>query len=722
MAGRTLTIDIKTQDAQTLAALKRVQREVNDTGKSMDRAKGRGMSLGGALGGLAVGAGLGLAVSEFEEAEKAMAATEAVIKSTGNAAEVSADQQAKLVAELSRLAGVDDDVINGGANMLRTFTSIKGENFGLALASSLDIAAMKGQDFATVSEQVGKALNDPVAGMGKLAKQGVVLSEVQKQQVRDFAAVGDTASAQKVILKELETEYGGQAEAAATSSGKMKVAFGEAAESVGAVLAPAMQVGADAIGALAGGFGSLPPITQTAVIALGLGGFAAKKMEGYVNDLDGGIGNLGQSLSGVDKGLIAATAGLTAFTATTAALDAVSNFKGDAEDLNAELKLLGEGKGDVNDIASAIGTDIDGLAGKFRQASDAPKDWKDALGEVFSKGTEVLDTRQAQESIGALDKSLADAVSSGNAEGAKKAYDQIVQALADQGLAYDEIIPLLPEYADAVDRANRETGKNAGATDEATGSVRNWYGATNDQRDALIEQTSALNEANDEMQTSIDLANTLVDSSLALKSAHDAVQDAQLALADSRTNGSAEQQQRAEDDLTAAILRESEAAVKVAEDNAAASGKHLDASEKAKIQRDKLAELATQTGFTSDEIKWLSAMLDNAAKEREVKIYTAASEERAARLIAMLKEIASLSSSLTDLGSSVLSGTAGAAIQQSEAAKRAGAGTSGDSARSVGNGITVAGDVNIGTTNGLRDLRMEAKRLDGVTAKQVKAA
>jgi len=63
------------------------------------------------------------------EAERAMAQTNAVIKSTGGAAGMTAEQVADLAASESRLSSIDDEVIQGGENMLLTFTNIGGDVF-----------------------------------------------------------------------------------------------------------------------------------------------------------------------------------------------------------------------------------------------------------------------------------------------------------------------------------------------------------------------------------------------------------------------------------------------------------------------------------------------------------------------------------------------------------------------------------------------------------------
>lgn len=227
-------------------------------------------------------AGVGWAFDEAEEAKASARSTAEAIRSTGNAAQVSAKQQADLVDQLSQLAGLDDEIVNGGANMLRTFTSIKGVDiFGGALASSLDLAAKFGSvDAAAV--RVGKALNDPIAGLTSLNKAGIQFSATQKQVIRDFVEAGDKASAQRIILKELETQFGGQAEAAATSSGKIKVALGNTAESIGTVLLPALDAAATGVGFVADAFNTLPKGAQAATLgALGLAYVAPKIASGF---------------------------------------------------------------------------------------------------------------------------------------------------------------------------------------------------------------------------------------------------------------------------------------------------------------------------------------------------------------------------------------------------------------------------------------------------------
>lgn len=55
--------------------------------------------------------------------------------------------------------------------------------------------------------QLGKALNDPIIGMGALRKVGVAFTEAQKEQIKTLQESGDLMGAQKIILNELGNEF-----------------------------------------------------------------------------------------------------------------------------------------------------------------------------------------------------------------------------------------------------------------------------------------------------------------------------------------------------------------------------------------------------------------------------------------------------------------------------------------------------------------------------------
>ena len=152
------------------------------------------------------------AVKSAMDAESELAELNAVLASTGGAAGMTAEELTKMATELQKVTKFSDEEILSGESMLLTFTKIGKDVFPLATEAMLNMAEKFGS-MESASIQLGKALNDPVGGVTALRRVGVMLSDQQEQQIKDFMAVNDIASAQKVILKELETEFGGLAKA-----------------------------------------------------------------------------------------------------------------------------------------------------------------------------------------------------------------------------------------------------------------------------------------------------------------------------------------------------------------------------------------------------------------------------------------------------------------------------------------------------------------------------
>lgn len=221
-----------------------------DTKGFANEAK-RGIGGGLKTAGFAAAAGfaaVGFAAKGFVEAalesNKVAAQTEAVVKSTGGAAKVSAKQISALADSISRKTGVDDEAIQSGENLLLTFTKVRNEAgkgndiFNQATETITDMSAALGQDTKASAIQLGKALNDPIRGVTALQRVGVSFTASQKKQIETLVKTGDTLGAQKLILAELNKEFGGSAAAIGTPLDKLKVQLGNVAEQIGNVLLP----------------------------------------------------------------------------------------------------------------------------------------------------------------------------------------------------------------------------------------------------------------------------------------------------------------------------------------------------------------------------------------------------------------------------------------------------------------------------------------------------
>lgn len=194
--------------------------------------------------GAAAGAFLKSSLDEAKEAEQGNADLAQSLKSTKGAAGMTMKSLEELSESLSKNTTFEDDAVKSGESMLLTFTNIGKDVFPQATAAVLDFAQKMGTDPKQAALQLGKALNDPANGLSKLTKSGVTFTDAQKKQITAMQKAGDTAGAQKLMIAELNKEFGGQAAAAAdTYAGKQKQIANqikEVKEAIGTALMPVL--------------------------------------------------------------------------------------------------------------------------------------------------------------------------------------------------------------------------------------------------------------------------------------------------------------------------------------------------------------------------------------------------------------------------------------------------------------------------------------------------
>lgn len=196
-----------------------------------------------AIAMVAAMASLGFAVFKAigfaNEQELATAKLAATLLSTAGAAGLTIEQLNEQANALQRVTTFGNETINSAQALLLTFTKIGKDVFPEATKTLLDLSAGMGQDLKQSAIQLGKALNDPVEGVAALRRVGVQLAQTQEDQIRKFVELGDVASAQTIILEELNVQFGGQAAAQAGTFGgaitQLKNAFGDLLEEIGFV-------------------------------------------------------------------------------------------------------------------------------------------------------------------------------------------------------------------------------------------------------------------------------------------------------------------------------------------------------------------------------------------------------------------------------------------------------------------------------------------------------
>ncbi len=241
------------------------------------------------------------AVNGWKDHLGAIAQVEAGIKSMGNQAGLSSDELADFAdsLEFNSLADADDILRKSTANLL-TFGNVAGAVFKRAQQAAVDMSERMGTDLQSSTILIGKALNDPIKGLTALTRVGIQFTEAQKAQIEAMSAAGDMASAQGIILTELERQYGGAAKAAADTDPmhKATIAWRQLQDTIGEQLLPLLPNVADGLASILRAFNALPPGVQTTTIGLLAGAAAIGPLMMAVGTLASGIGALIPLLSG----------------------------------------------------------------------------------------------------------------------------------------------------------------------------------------------------------------------------------------------------------------------------------------------------------------------------------------------------------------------------------------------------------------------------------------
>lgn len=399
----------------------KLEKQVNQTSKQVNalskiESVGKKMSAGlsqakdafGALGLVSAGFLKGT-IDEAADAQKLEADLNQTIKSTGMAAGLTAGQVSAMAESFSKTTTFEDDAIKQGQNMLLTFTNIGKNVFPMATEAMLNMAQKMGTEPVASSIQLGKALNDPTKGLTALTRVGVTFTEQQKKQIETMQKAGNMAGAQKIILNELNREFGGQAQAAAqTYEGRMKQlsnAMKDIKESIGTAVLPYVQKAAEAFLKIAHSIQDIPkPVMDVIAKVIGLvavfgtlvGGTSVLKrafttlfpsiggLGGMISKLSGPIGiiiialtaltyaytkNIGGFKTFVDKIFQDVISIFNAFKAAISGGDVGKALSSSFGKNTAKIKVVIQGIVDAVKVFGAI------LSGNFKAASSVLDNW-----------------------------------------------------------------------------------------------------------------------------------------------------------------------------------------------------------------------------------------------------------------------------------------------------------------------------------------------------------
>lgn len=437
MAGtRTLTIEILGDSTKAQGAINDLGRAANTQNDAVSRI-GRTAKIAMAAGAAAA---ISLAKSSIDaaaESQKVAAQTEAAIKSTGGAANVSAESVGKLASQLQKLSGVSDESIQTGQNMLLTFTNIRNEVgkgndiFDQATKAMLDYSVATGTDAQSAAVMFGKALNDPIAGLTAMGRAGVQFTDEQKKMIETLVNAGDVMGAQKIILGELNTQFGGSAKAAGdamTPMERLSLKWGDMQERLGSGLIPKLETLAEWLGKTADWYARNSEVLTPLIVVLGSAATAVGVVAVALNVATAAAAAFGATLNValgpialVAAGIAALAAGLVyAYTQS----DTFRNI------VDTAFRLVGEAAGIMKDVvvgyfrfmvdnwlaaaewivkagAKAFGW-VPGIGDKLKDAARAIEKFRDdanrALGGIKDKSVRV--TVEMRQHAAQMDQAL----------------------------------------------------------------------------------------------------------------------------------------------------------------------------------------------------------------------------------------------------------------------------------------------------------------------------
>ena len=531
-----------------------MQQKLASTGKSFSDF-GESMSKNVSLPIVAASA---LAFKAFSEEEDAIARVTGALKANGGQANVTAEQIKAMASRLQDTTTFADDATISAAGLLLTFHKVRNEFgegnqvFDRTLVAAQDLSAALGTDLESSTMQLAKALEDPVRGMTALSRSGTTFTQQQRDMVKSLMASGDQLGAQKVILDNVESQYGGMAETmAGTASGKIKQAFNAISDSMeqfGAIVAPVVVRVADAFARFAGFVGNLPGPIQVGVVAIaglaaafgpvvwaigGVMGSVAKVMavnwagmfstgveaaKGFVTAVAGGMSQALTAIRAMSTGSLLAFGAIgLAVVAAGAALmyfvdQQAKNAQKRFETLNVSVSVLrksfqtlastGELTGSLRDITQIM---VD-LRTETNASSNAWSLSEGVIGKYFSSVDD--NASKARESLERWDDALT-TVAETDVSMAVAQFNNLKVAAAEMGETID--LDLFPQLKGAIEAAAAAAGvsvpeflamSDAGGQiktefDLATEALQDWEDEVRSQYAPLFAYGDSLNTLRD---------------------------------------------------------------------------------------------------------------------------------------------------------------------------------------------------------------------------------
>lgn len=357
------------------------------------------------LGGLFVGSQIvnftKRSIKAIEEERKELRLLNTTLKTTEASAWITSERLVSMADEFEKSSNYTKEEILRMQTVLLGFKSITGDVFESASEEIINMAEVMGMDLVSAVQTVGKALDNPITGLGSLQRQGFFFTEQEKEMLEQMIAVGDKAKAQKIILDELATTYGGAGKAGKDAFKSLEIAIGDLEETVGKILTPLVKNMAEGIVNVLNNFNSLNETTKTFILTSGALSTTFPLIIKGIKGLKVALVSLQSSV----PTLLAITAGISAISLVISKIKERRNAFGN---LTEEIETLRKSTNSFLDTYSG-GNEAKTLDEKATKK--LIELYPQLSGEIHEYSTSVDDARKAVENL--INQKLLDAESTG---------------------------------------------------------------------------------------------------------------------------------------------------------------------------------------------------------------------------------------------------------------------------------------------------------------------
>ena len=162
-------------------------------------------------------------LSDAEDERLGLIRLQSVLESTGRTYEVTAGRIDAAAQVLEDDMNLDKQAVMDAMATVATYEGVASDLFERIMKSSADMSYTFGSDIGSAIRDLGRVMEDPIQGLTRLRRQGIMVSREIEDQVSSLVEQNRLYDAQVLILDEIDAKVGGVAERMAEAAGAQSV-------------------------------------------------------------------------------------------------------------------------------------------------------------------------------------------------------------------------------------------------------------------------------------------------------------------------------------------------------------------------------------------------------------------------------------------------------------------------------------------------------------------